>query len=57
MVTKTRRITSFIFLGIVIQPLTLSDASMVNDLWEYNSPITLYEIMYEIEHFSTYGMS
>lgn len=49
------KITDIIFLDVVIRPLAMSDASIVNEFWTYKSSISLYRIMYEIEHFSTYG--
>ena len=47
---------TFLFsLDIVLRPLTVSDATMINDLWGYRSETSLFEIMYEIEHFPTFG--
>ncbi|CAF4597053.1 unnamed protein product [Rotaria socialis] len=40
---------------IIIRPLTLSDASTINELWEHKSEISLYRFMYEIEHLLSYG--
>jgi hypothetical protein len=40
---------------IVIRPLSVSDAPIVNDHWEYKSPFSLYQLTYEIEHFPAYG--
>ncbi|CAF1152973.1 unnamed protein product [Rotaria magnacalcarata] len=42
---------------IVIRPLSLSDASTVNDFWEYKSPSSLYRISHEIKYSLAYGAS
>ncbi|CAF4011946.1 unnamed protein product [Rotaria magnacalcarata] len=52
---KETFIENIIFLDIIIRPLTLSDASTINEFWEHKSEISLYRFMYEIEHLLSYG--
>ena len=44
-----------IFSDIVVRPLSISDAPIVNDLWTYKSPFTLNRIKHEIEHLPAFG--
>ena len=47
---------TFLFpLDVVLRPLTVSDATTINDRWTYRSDASLFQIMYEIEHFPSYG--
>lgn len=52
---KTEKITPSIPPNIVIQPLSQSDALIVDDLWTYKSDTSLNSIKYEIEHLPTCG--
>jgi len=54
-ILQYKKIKQTIFLDIVIRPLLVSDASIINDLWVYKTPMTLAQIIYEIEHFPAFG--
>lgn len=54
---KRQNITSSHLEGIDIRPLSISDASIVDDHWTYKSETSLSEIQYEIEHLPAYGKS
>ncbi|CAF1275074.1 unnamed protein product [Rotaria sordida] len=41
--------------NVLIQRLSIADAKLVDDLWEYKSPFSLGCILYQIEHLPTFG--
>ena len=52
---QEKQLKCTILSDIIIRPLSVSDAAIINDQWTYKSIISLYQIIYEIEHFPAFG--
>lgn len=44
------------YTDITIQQLTTPDALTVDAVWPHKTSLSLYQTMFEIEHFKCYGM-
>lgn len=54
-ITKSKKLSS-ILVDIDVRPLSISDASIVDDNWTFQSEFSLIQIQYEITHFPAFGI-